>query len=205
MRQHYKSEHWAPCSNQTPSWYDWKIVESNVKPEFTHTHTHTLRGQTVGKTTAICPRSPLCFTVHRCNSRYFRLKNKNPALAWHCGDDAKVNTRHTFPATPQPSPGGVGGRGRGGREGGGAGCVVTIDKSNFVTGNNITISLLRKRKLVPSYYVPLFSIWPLHKLCPISVERFRCVYENFKVVLIKFPFKRKACPVLEVKLPSIVC
>ena len=27
-RQHYKSEHWAPCHNQTvtPSWYDWKTV-----------------------------------------------------------------------------------------------------------------------------------------------------------------------------------
>ena len=33
----YKSEHWAPCRNQTPSWYDWKIVESDVKPEYTHT------------------------------------------------------------------------------------------------------------------------------------------------------------------------
>ena len=40
VRQHYKSEHWAPCHNQTPSWYDWKIVESDVKPEYTHTHTH---------------------------------------------------------------------------------------------------------------------------------------------------------------------
>ena len=40
MRQHYKCEHWAPCRNHTPSWYDWKIVESDVKPEFTHTHTH---------------------------------------------------------------------------------------------------------------------------------------------------------------------
>ena len=33
MRQHYKSEHWAPWNNQTPSWYDWKIVESDFKPE----------------------------------------------------------------------------------------------------------------------------------------------------------------------------
>ena len=32
----FKSEHWAPCRNQTPSWYDWKIVESNVKPEQTN-------------------------------------------------------------------------------------------------------------------------------------------------------------------------
>ena len=39
VRQHYKTEHWAPCLNQTPSWYDWKIVESDVKPEYTHTHT----------------------------------------------------------------------------------------------------------------------------------------------------------------------
>ena len=39
VRQHYKSEHWAPCCNQTPSWYDWKIVESDVKPEYTHTLT----------------------------------------------------------------------------------------------------------------------------------------------------------------------
>ena len=29
----YSSEHWASCRNQTPSWYDWKIVESDVKPE----------------------------------------------------------------------------------------------------------------------------------------------------------------------------
>ena len=27
----------APCRNQTPPWYDWKIVESDVKPEYTHT------------------------------------------------------------------------------------------------------------------------------------------------------------------------
>ena len=27
-----KSEHWAPCHIQTPSRYDWKIVESDVKP-----------------------------------------------------------------------------------------------------------------------------------------------------------------------------
>ena len=37
VRQHYKNEHWAPCRNQTPSWYDWKIVESDVKPEQTTT------------------------------------------------------------------------------------------------------------------------------------------------------------------------
>ena len=30
-------EHWAPYRNQTPSWYDWKIVESNVKPKQTKT------------------------------------------------------------------------------------------------------------------------------------------------------------------------
>ena len=36
VRQHYKIEHWAPCRNQTLSWYDWKIVESDVKPEYTH-------------------------------------------------------------------------------------------------------------------------------------------------------------------------
>ena len=33
--QHYESEHWAPGRNQTPSWYDWKNVESDVKPEQT--------------------------------------------------------------------------------------------------------------------------------------------------------------------------
>ena len=33
VRQHSKSEHWAPCHSQTPSRYDWKIVESNVKPK----------------------------------------------------------------------------------------------------------------------------------------------------------------------------
>ena len=37
VRQHYKSEHWVACSNQTPLWYDWKIVESYVKPEQTTT------------------------------------------------------------------------------------------------------------------------------------------------------------------------
>ena len=42
VRQHYKSEHWAACHNQTPSWYDWKFVESDVKPENIHTHTHDL-------------------------------------------------------------------------------------------------------------------------------------------------------------------
>ena len=30
-----KSKHWAPCRNQTPSWYDWKIVESDFKPQQT--------------------------------------------------------------------------------------------------------------------------------------------------------------------------
>ena len=30
MRRHYKSERWAPCRNQTPSWYDWQIVENDV-------------------------------------------------------------------------------------------------------------------------------------------------------------------------------
>ena len=35
VRQHYKREHWAPCRIQTPSWYDWKIVGSDVKSEQT--------------------------------------------------------------------------------------------------------------------------------------------------------------------------
>ena len=39
MTQHNKNEHWAPCRNQTPTWYDWKIVESDVKPEQTTTTT----------------------------------------------------------------------------------------------------------------------------------------------------------------------
>ena len=39
MRQHYKSEHWAACPNLTLSWYDWKIVENDVKPEQTTTTT----------------------------------------------------------------------------------------------------------------------------------------------------------------------
>ena len=39
VRQHYKSEHWAPCHNQTPLLYDWKIVESDVKPKQTTTTT----------------------------------------------------------------------------------------------------------------------------------------------------------------------
>ena len=35
VRQHYKSEHWAPCCNQTPPWYK-KIVESDIKPDQTN-------------------------------------------------------------------------------------------------------------------------------------------------------------------------
>ena len=41
VRQHYKSEHWAPCLNQTSSWYDWKNVESDIKFE-AHTYTFLL-------------------------------------------------------------------------------------------------------------------------------------------------------------------
>ena len=33
LGQHSKSEHWAPYHIQTPLRYDWKIVESKVKPE----------------------------------------------------------------------------------------------------------------------------------------------------------------------------
>ena len=33
VRQHSKSEHLAPCHIQAPLRYDWKIVESDVKPE----------------------------------------------------------------------------------------------------------------------------------------------------------------------------
>ena len=33
MRQHYKSEHRSPCRKHTPSWYDLKIVKSDVNPE----------------------------------------------------------------------------------------------------------------------------------------------------------------------------
>ena len=33
VRQHSKSEHCAPCHIQTASRYDWKIVESDVKPK----------------------------------------------------------------------------------------------------------------------------------------------------------------------------
>ena len=36
VSQHYKSEHWAPCCSWTPSWYDLKIVGSDVKPEQTN-------------------------------------------------------------------------------------------------------------------------------------------------------------------------
>ena len=32
VRQHYKSERWAPCGNQTPSWYDWKVVKATLNP-----------------------------------------------------------------------------------------------------------------------------------------------------------------------------
>ena len=37
VRQHYIIEYWAPYLNQTPSWYDWKVVESDVKTEQTTT------------------------------------------------------------------------------------------------------------------------------------------------------------------------
>ena len=45
-----KSEHWAPCCIQTPSWYDWKIVESDVKPEQTTTCTIHSQSQHVVST-----------------------------------------------------------------------------------------------------------------------------------------------------------
>ena len=35
MTQHNKSKHWTPCCNKTTSWHDWKIAESDVKPEQT--------------------------------------------------------------------------------------------------------------------------------------------------------------------------
>ena len=41
VRQHYKSE-------QTPSWYDWKTVESDVKPEQTTTTKHPASFQWLG-------------------------------------------------------------------------------------------------------------------------------------------------------------
>ena len=50
----------------------------------------TLRGQTVGKTTAICLRGLLGLPIRSCNPRYFQLKNKTPPLTRHGADDAKV-------------------------------------------------------------------------------------------------------------------
>ena len=32
VRQHYKTEHRAPHRNQTPSWYDWKLLKSTLNP-----------------------------------------------------------------------------------------------------------------------------------------------------------------------------
>ena len=67
----------------------------------------TLRGQTVGKTTAICPCSLLCFTMCSCNPRYFRIKKQNPvtclALWGWCKSKNPPHFHH--PAL------GVGGRG----------------------------------------------------------------------------------------------
>ena len=60
----------------------------------------TLPGKTVGKTRPFCPCSLLCFTVRSCNPSYVHLKTKPR----HCGDDAKVKTRHIFPAVPHPHP-----------------------------------------------------------------------------------------------------
>ena len=36
----YKREHVALCPNQTPSWYGWKIIKYDIKPE-----PHTLEWQ----------------------------------------------------------------------------------------------------------------------------------------------------------------
>ena len=47
VRQHYKSEHWARCRNQTPPWYDWKIVESDAKPEQTKKQTFFIMASSV--------------------------------------------------------------------------------------------------------------------------------------------------------------
>ena len=40
VRQYYKSEQWAPCCNQTLSWYDWKIVKSYITSPPSNTHTN---------------------------------------------------------------------------------------------------------------------------------------------------------------------
>ena len=62
-----------------------------------------LRGQTVGKTMAICPGSLLCCTVRSCYPCYF-LKTKTPALARHCVDDAKVQNPAHFLRYLPPCP-----------------------------------------------------------------------------------------------------
>ena len=49
VQQHCKSAHWAPCRNQTPLWYGWKIVEGNIKPEQTTITTVILIFYTVTK------------------------------------------------------------------------------------------------------------------------------------------------------------
>ena len=37
VRQHSKSEHWAPCHIQTPSRYDWKRLKATLSPNQTNT------------------------------------------------------------------------------------------------------------------------------------------------------------------------
>ena len=36
VRQHSKSEHWAPCHIQTPSRYDWKRLKATLSPNQTN-------------------------------------------------------------------------------------------------------------------------------------------------------------------------
>ena len=70
----------------------------------------TLQGTTVGRTTVICPRSLLCFTVRTVIPAIFAYKNKTPALWGWC---KSKNPAH-FPRCPHPHPApGVGGRGYG--------------------------------------------------------------------------------------------
>ena len=39
VRQHSKSEHWAPCHIQTPSRYDWKRLKATLSPNQTNKQT----------------------------------------------------------------------------------------------------------------------------------------------------------------------
>ena len=101
LRQHYKSEHWAPCRNQTPSWYDWKIVESDVKPEYTHTHRDWLKlNVNTNKVRSRCLSFTSCYFYSSCGKLMLNWSlSRSKLLSWVSGSYVPC-TAHLFLHAP---------------------------------------------------------------------------------------------------------